>query len=516
MKRFDRLVIACLALWLVVWIVLSWAAIQDDALIHLRYADFLYRVHFITYDGVHPSYGTSSLLYVGLLALLRSMTQSPLLSRAVSTIFHILLFAGLATFYLRHAATVSSRVRLLMFSLLLLVVVPSSVRWLDDGMETGLVLCLVSVVAWQTHRLSSCDRTSARDFAACATLGFSLVFLRTELASVALLASAILLLATISQGPHSRRPTALFGRTHFFAGALLAALLIRIVMHSFLPDTALAKSHGAAAFVPALRAAATVLTGALLFGVGLCALWLVSAAVVLRERRVRLLPTLAANALFLLILSASALRGQEIQGARYLVWCFVFSIVWNALELWRIDAPGGKLDAPSAPRLVFAVFLALCILFLPVESRLMYRVLSTRAHTMKEFTREDLASPLRGQLGVAGDVGYISYFSHDYICDLAGLVNGRAAAALSATQRLQVCAAMHPAFAFVNASQANALAEDLNLRQWRMCGEYDFGNLRVPDRHFLLVEPQLAEATCHATGYQGEPASTAFTESTYQ
>ena len=104
LKVLRILVVPMLALWLAAWIVLSWPAIQDDALIHLRYADFLYSRHFITFDGVHPSFGASSLLYVGLLAVLRSFTASPLLSRAVSSTAHVVLFLGLCDLLLERPA----------------------------------------------------------------------------------------------------------------------------------------------------------------------------------------------------------------------------------------------------------------------------------------------------------------------------------------------------------------------------------------------------------------------------
>jgi hypothetical protein len=508
LKSLDRLVIVLFGVWLACWLVLSWPAVQDDALIHLRYADYLWQRHFITYDGIHPSYGTSSLLFVGLLAALRSFTASAELSRAVSTFFHVLLFAGVASYALFALRKTRSWLRLLWLALLLLLAVPSAVRWLDDGMETGLVLCFVGVVAWQTHRLSLRDPGVA-GCVVSAALGFALVLLRTELASVALLASLTLWLARTGSGA---KWGGLFRSSHFTVGAVCAAILIRLWLHSFLPDTALAKSHGIAAFGSSLQAAATVLTGAMLFGLGLCALWLLTAAFALRQRDARMLPTLAANALFPLVLLASCLRGQEIQGARYLVWCFFFSIAWNLLELARSDEE--SVTATWATYVV-AAFVVLCLIVLPVESKLMYRVLRTRVHTMQQFRSEDLASALYGQLGVASDVGYISYFSDDAICDLAGLVNGRAAAQLTPLQREQGCAAEHPGFALVNASQAGALAEYLDLKTWRVCGAYDFGNLRVPDRHFLLVKPELAKAACHATGFAAAPSATAMVESVY-
>ena len=74
-KRYRTLTIL-LAVWLMVWLRLSWPAMQDDAFIHLRYAVNLLRYHIISYDGVHPDYGTSSLLYVWLLAALRAFFHS--------------------------------------------------------------------------------------------------------------------------------------------------------------------------------------------------------------------------------------------------------------------------------------------------------------------------------------------------------------------------------------------------------------------------------------------------------
>ena len=417
MKLLRILAIPLLALWLAAWILLSWPAIQDDALIHLRYASFLRSTHFITFDGVHRSFGASSLLYVGLLAVLRTFTTSPLLSRGVSSIAHVLLFAGFAFFYWRNRLTASLRVQLLTLSLLFLLVAPSAVRWLDDGMETGIVLCLVAVLAFQVHRLSLLSEASSMDYFLSVAIGCLLVFLRIELATAALFASVILIFA--AKKSKQSWLTLLPANAHFIVGAVLAGIVIRLLMHEFLPDTALAKAHGFSGFSGSLRAAATVLVGALLFGVGNLILWVISAWMVLQHRSARRLPTLVANALFPFVLATAALRGQEIQGARYLVWCFFFSICWNLLELRSVDVKYGVETAP-APRALSA-FLICCVAVLPFESHWMYRVLSTRAHTMDHFMAENIASPLRDRLGVAGDVGYISYFSQGNICDLSGL-----------------------------------------------------------------------------------------------
>jgi hypothetical protein len=94
MNKTYRIAVPLMATWLVICIVFSWASILDDALIHLRYADNLLRTHQITYDGVHPNYGVSSLLYVSLLAVLRGFITSPNLPRGVSSTVHLLLFGA--------------------------------------------------------------------------------------------------------------------------------------------------------------------------------------------------------------------------------------------------------------------------------------------------------------------------------------------------------------------------------------------------------------------------------------
>jgi hypothetical protein len=147
-NKAYRWAVPILALWLVVWIALSWPGVQDDTFIHLRYADNLFRTHLITYDGVHPSYGASSLLYVYLLSFFRTFTSSPTLPRFLSTCIHLLLFAGLVLFFLRVVPRESHLARLLGLIVLVIFVTPSAVRWLDDGMETGLGLCFAALLSW--------------------------------------------------------------------------------------------------------------------------------------------------------------------------------------------------------------------------------------------------------------------------------------------------------------------------------------------------------------------------------
>ena len=503
---------ALLFCWLVAWMMAYRYAILDDSLIHLRYADFLRRVHFITFDGVHRTFGTSSLLFVGLLALLRGFTASPLMPRAVSSVCHLVLFGGFAGLYLRSAEAGSRRVRMLALVALFLLVPLSALRWLDDGMETSLVMCLVCITAWWVHRLSVWDEVSGAAWGGSLVLGFALVLLRNELAIVDGLGVLVLLLAAagrVEAGWGGRLVRAIPGRCGLLLGGMLTEMLIRLEMGTFLPDTALAKSHGMTMFGPTIGASEQVMAGSLLFGLGAMAAWGVSAVMVLRQRQARTLATLAANALFPVVLLASAARGQEIQGVRYFIWTFFFPIVWNLLELRHVDGTvpadeveaGASLWSPRRDVLVLGGMLGVMLLAMPADTRLMRRILAQRGETTRMFLGMDLASAMRGETGVAYDVGYIAYFSGDPVCDLNGLVNGAGPAAMTVRQRAERCAAERPGFAYLNKSQDRPLADYLDLKDWVVCGRYDLPNVRTTDRHWLLVRPEIAGRVCAANRF---------------
>lgn len=494
-NRAYKFILPLLGLWLAAWILFSWAAVQDDALIHLRYADNLFRTHFITYDGIHPSYGASSLLYVHVLAFLSGFISSPNLPRGLSSFMHVSLFLITSVILIRFIPRESFRTRLLGLVLLFILVSPSAVRWLDDGMETGFALCFVALLCVLAFRQSRSRATTPLQYLALMVLAFFTVLLRTELALLCGVIFAMLTWKQIFNGDRSpgRGPAgAILRSSHVLVGCLLALLFIVATMHSLLPDTALAKS-GTASFA-AFHNAAVVIVGALTFGVGLLLLWLLTLFFLLRAGRLSV-PTLFANLVFPTVLLLAAVRGQEIQGARYLVWAYFFSVLWNLLELGSSDGAAPDRNRQSFG-LVYA-FILILLVALPFECKIMGRVLRTRVHTMKVFEGQHL-EVLHGQQGIASDVGYIGYFSKANICDIAGLVDGRAFARLTLTQRRSACAASHPDFIFGNLGQIKGIANAAQGHDWQVCTHYDFGNVRTPDRHYLVLPGATATPTCEA------------------
>jgi len=510
MNRVSRLLVPLMAILLLTWIVLSWPAIQDDALIHLRYANNIRLGHHISYDGIHPDFGTSSLLYVGLLALLSSFIQSPALPRSLSSLVHLGLFAGLAFFFAKKAPRQSLLVRLLSLIVLFLLSVPSSVRWLDDGMETGMVMCFVGLLCVLTFRESTRSQATPRRYLEFLILGAVMVLLRTELLFLCAISSLIL---TLNRVASARRPKtfktylkASLQSSHFVVGGSITVTGIVWKMHVLLPDTALAKSHGLSAWRSVLAASLTVTLGAFTFGVGMMLLWIVTFVLLLRARRISL-STLVANSLFPLTIALACLRGQEIQGIRYLVWTMFFSILWNIFELEMVPPARASTERDTGHLLAYAL-IAVVILVQPFEARAMYHVLRGRAKIMDTMEGQHL-DVLRGRLGITADVGTIGYFSKADICDLNGLVNGRAAAAMSPAQRVAACAARNPGFLFLSAGQLAELSPYITISQWDVCGDdYDFTNVRSEDLHYLIVPATDAAPLCKAaTGSVPYPAA---------
>jgi hypothetical protein len=504
-KRYPSLTIL-LAVWLLVWLKLSWPAVQDDAFIHLRYAVNLLRVHMISYDGVHPDYGTSSLLYVWLLAGLRALFQSPVLPRAVSSVFHVTLFAGLAWAFPRALRSAPRLAWAFALLLLTILVMPMAVRWLDDGMETSLTLCLLALLLFSISRLGHDKDIPKRSFAWLFALGLVATLARVEFLLLMTVASLTLFFARYESAP----PENLRARLRLLAscaaplfGSVVAAGVIYLGMHALIPDTAIAKSEPGAPYMATLHATTSVFVSAMSVGAILLLFWLLTAAALIVYKRRVSLSMLVANSPFPIVLALAVQRGQQVQGVRYFVWTLIFPTLWNILELRWSEAVPRRLPAQL---LRFAAYGVVCLLTVvaPIESALLYREFGARAHSLAEFRMQHLERLSSLKL-VAFDVGYIGYVTQSSLCDMAGLVNGRVSAKLPFEDRVKVCAAQRPDYAFVSGFSFWELGNALDLKGWSVCSEYDFANLRAPDLHYLIASPGATAEVCRAAGAAPRP-----------
>jgi hypothetical protein len=262
-------------------------------------------------------------------------------------------------------------------------------------------------------------------------------------------------------------------------------------MHVLLPDTALAKSDGVPEWSTALSVTTKVLGGALSFGAGMFLLWLFTFFLLPRARRLSL-PVLLANAVFPALFTLAAMRGQQIQGARYFVWTLLFSVLWNILELGRVQTQ--RSTNLSGTWFAYA-FLAIAVLALPLEAKAVYPMLRDRASLSKTFESNHLEY-FEGKRGTAFDIGLIGYFSRADICDLGGLVNGREKARLTSNQRREACVASHPDFFFLDPDSILEVSQYMSFRDWQICARYDFRNVTSNDPHYLIVPRATASEVC--------------------
>jgi len=436
-------------------ILLTWAAaltlaarhaMLDDALIHLRYASVLHDKHFISYDGIHRGYGGSSLLYVALLALFRTLTVSPLLPKVVSVVSYAALLS---------IACWLSRANRLAVALIVVLVSPMAVRWLTDGMETSLACVFSVALPILLHRRAHPTMLAVVAAAICV--------LRVELGL--LVGIGVLLMLALRERVRA---------ASLCVGAALGYTLITVLMGHLLPDTAVAKVGLSPLAV--FNTAVFETVASLSFGCGAVLLWVLSAISAWRtDRRQAFIANLPFPALVLL----ATARGQQIQGIRYLIWPLLFSITWNMLTArdgWPVLGSRLKFAAIGLVALAWAFELPIAL-----------RIDRGRSRTLVEMRSSHL-DRLHGE-GVAGDVGFIGYFSQATICDAKGLVNGRVAAAMTTEERMHACMASHPTFAFATQKQIDSYHDVRLFRRddWLECGSVTFQNVESEDRHWLLV-----------------------------
>lgn len=485
MRKYASSILGIAAVfWLLIMLPLTRYSMLDDSLIHLRYASFLHDLHFITFDGVHPSFGTSSLLYVSLLAVLRNFTASPMLPKCVSVFFYLAALLLLwRQFVKMSVGSVGRWLTALLFVALLSVM---GIRWLTDGMETSLTLFLVLVLVIALQYELEAESVSLLRAAAFILLGFCVSMARIELSLLVGLSCLSILFARsrTSAAPFVAR---VFRAAPLGVGTALALAVVYLHFHSLLPDTAIAKSSGHPSLIP-IYLAASALTSSVTLGAGVFLIWLVSAAAVYfawkaRPDASRLLPLWAlCNSSFPLFILLACRRTQSVEGVRHILWTFFFSVVWNIIQLRHVP-----LNARTFFRPALIALSAIFVLALPIDEHFGLNAMLGRSKTYLTM-RDAGLERFRGQNLITAEVGFISYFTQGNPCDMDGLVNGRTAASLNVQQRLQRCIPRNPELIFASASQAEDVKNVMPIDDWTVCTKFDFVNVRSLDRHYLIVK----------------------------
>jgi hypothetical protein len=505
--RSRDVLLVLLAAWVGAWIFAARFHFLDDALIHLRYADLLREKGFLTFDGVHPSNGTSSVLYVVLLAAAGRIFPSVFLPKLLSVIGYVALL-GIT---LKRALKSWGVARSLWFLLLLVLASPMAIRWFTDGMETSLATALALLIGYRTMpggALSAGFRKSRAPL----LLAFGWVFLRVETAfllAFLCLAYAAWGFGTGAKGGRiwgTRRERA--GEIQLAMGAALAMLTIRLITGYIISDAAIAKAEGFYGVMPYARLVARAFAASLSLGLGMLLIWVASAIL---GGRCAGGAKAGALAVVNLALPAELLiamgRGQMLQGVRYFLPALAVMIAWNLAFLEANRPSGVAALTPQHPPGFFSrigplIIPGLAILMLcawPLEGHIVRRIIGLRGAAFQQMRSQHLEA-LAGRVGVAYDIGFISYFTHATLCDMGGLVNGREFARMPPDERARRCAASSPGFAYVNAGQRDDLSAWIDFRGWSVCHVYEPSNVFDRDRHYLLVTPDIAPGDCGKAG----------------
>jgi hypothetical protein len=295
-----------------------------------------------------------------------------------------------------------------------------------------------------------------------------------------------------------------YSKHALLVGGLVAATLIVGRMHYFLPDAAIAKSGGMKNWNSSALMLTSAFESSLTFGLGMLAFWALTLGTLLVVYGKSWVKIGLMNSPFPAMVALAVMRGQAVQGIRYLVWPLFFSCLWNLVELSSESAEtthelGGRkymeLPVVITATLVGAVMLAV----LPFESRLFYRLFVVRSATLKMMEKQPLYK-LRTLHATAYDVGFIGYFTDSPICDMGGIVNGREVAQMSYAARLRRCALSKPEYAFGNDDSLSDLNGHMDITKWSICGEYDLRNLMHPAPHYIVAAPAVADYVCQVTG----------------
>ena len=480
-------IVVCLV-WAAAWVFFTRYAMLDDSLIHLRYAANLDRLHFVTYDGIHHTFGTSSPLYLFLLAAVNAVIPSVFVPKAVSVVIYGALLLCAARLVVRPGNTDLSRG--IAFLLLVAFVSPMGVRWFADGMESGLV-CLAAMVLAQVAIRAIESDDSYLPFVLLA-LGLAITLLRIELLALCGICSVAILVGRLHRKPTSVVRACVVAAS-VVVGGVIAMLIIHQIFGYFLPDTALAKAYNKPSLAGAL-VFLQLMTSSFALGLGTFLVWIVSAGFALRANTpLGRLTLLVANSMFPILVALSCARGQAVQGVRYFLWTMLFSILWNLYAIASAtEVPGLRYS-----RLVLVIASALlAVLFVP-DMHFGSRTMLGRAETFQQMRTAGFEG-IHGRLLLADDIGFIGYFTQANVCDLNGLVNGRSFAALTQAQRIRACLDQHPDALFLTTLRVGMMRSYIPHldEEWIACKKIEFPNVRSNDTHYLVVRVSLADQLC--------------------
>jgi hypothetical protein len=486
--QVKKLSIVLVLLFVILQLIFSRFHLLDDAFIHLRIAHNLLDSGYFAYNVQEPSFATSSPLYTLVLALFSIVSRTPLLPKVVNVLIYFVILYLIGRELVRSEDSIRTTI---LFALLLLAASPMSIRWLTDGMETGLVALFAIALALATHKtIIEKEEPSISSTLLISVLAALAILLRVEFGYILAVAITVISIHGVIAG--SPDPLALKLKhtckktSPFVLGGIAGFALILIIFGRLLPDPAVAKQEysGSMKLFDVFDSVLWILkahVGASFFGMGLLIVWAVSASLAYRTNQNAIkYCVLAANSSMLLFILLLLLSHQDVQGVRYYIFIEAFLVALNYLFLSNT-----RQDVRPKP-IAYLVFVIM-LLWITFDAVSFYKISAGRSETYKRFTETDY-SYLQNKRGIAYDIGMIGFFTKGYILDMSGLVNGRQKAELSSERRLEAAASDMVDFIFANSDQLRDINAYIDTSTWNTLGEFDFPNASGnPDTHFLIV-----------------------------
>jgi hypothetical protein len=408
--------------------------ILDDTFIHLRYARNYAATGYFFYNYDQPSFGTSAPLYTILLATIGNfvpLSSWPDMAKYVSIaahLFSIILFLNVtfASIDVRKGSALGTYIGGFLITVFMLAV-PSTSRWLQDGMETSIAVCctLGAIVATRQCSINQNQKSLSKILLPafiCALVGV----LRIDLLPISI---STLILVILRNHCHKVR---LFAYTVAFL--IIGYATIFYLTGSVMPDSAIAKRTGmftpgwVVDFFKAMLAVSP--------------LWIVTPALIivslihnniskatLFRRNIQLL-------LGLFPISATIIwgtaTGQFVHGARYFLPALIFA--WAVLLSCEQDLIAWSNTSRWSQLRITILVLGLVAAI--VHAGIIWRPLSLVRQ--KDSLQLAQLTDRTNMIVAAHDVGQIGWYTSARILDLAGLVNGNVVARTPYPERLCV------------------------------------------------------------------------------
>lgn len=428
-KNIKIIIFILLMLGLLLPTIIGFDHLLDDTFIHLRYArNFIYTGK-IFYNQDQPSFGTSSLFYLFYISsIVRSFNEQqwPLVIKLSSLLAQVIsMFIALNIYFggKNHKLILKQFILFFLF-LLFLFCVPSTTRWLQDGMETSLGLLLSFLSIYALTKFGELRNKWYYNLLMAFIIALP-GLLRLDLIPVVF--SSLIILFMLEDNKFTTRLVSVSGIAIL---ALVIWLFINyLLLNAITPDSAIAKRSGKfdlywiVSFVKSMLSTSPIWLGTFL----ITFLLIFSDEILIKFRLILIVGLIPIVAQIL----AGLVLGQFIHGARYFFPSLGFQI---ALIFYVINQHNYFLTFPKIDK-TYSYFILFLIVITSVHTIVLWKPI-TKVIEKSYLSLPNFLNKPGIKIGAA-DIGQIGWYTNAKILDFSGLVNGRNIAASLPPMRIK-------------------------------------------------------------------------------